>query len=158
MIGLIAEEGGLTERILSRFGITLENFQARTLELYGHPVDDLRLTWLSEVIDAIHRTVSAFDPNGGIDRNVLTKRITAGVIAQLLIGAGTESPAHSDQDIGELRFPPDLERILRRKRITTLRQLLSVTDTDFGLIPGIGPKTVAAVRAALQERGFDFRP
>lgn len=62
-----------------------------------------------------------------------------------------------DDDTGFPKLPAPARRALSGAGYTHLDQLAEVSESELKKLHGMGPTAVAALRAALDERGLSFR-
>jgi hypothetical protein len=63
----------------------------------------------------------------------------------------------NDEDTGLPKLSAPARRALSGAGYTRLDQLAQVPESELGKLHGMGPNAVAALRAALHERGLSFR-
>ncbi len=64
----------------------------------------------------------------------------------------------SDDEVGFPKLAAPARRALSSAGYTRLDQLAQVSESDLTKLHGMGPTAIAALRAALEERGLSFRP
>jgi hypothetical protein len=63
----------------------------------------------------------------------------------------------NEDDTGFPKLAAPARRALSRAGYTHLDQLTQVSESDLEKLHGLGPTAIAALRAALDERGLSFR-
>jgi hypothetical protein len=64
---------------------------------------------------------------------------------------------HDENDTGFPKLAAPARRALSGAGYTHLDQLAEVSESELKKLHGMGPSAVAALRAALEERGLEFR-
>jgi hypothetical protein len=63
----------------------------------------------------------------------------------------------TEDDTGFPRLSAPARRALSGAGYTSLDQLAQISESDLKTLHGMGPTAIAALRAALAERGLSFR-
>jgi len=108
--------------------------------------DDLR----ADLLQALQQAFDSGRNKGFLEGQESERRSIREALAEVV----GESPADLDEPIDRLEISERVRRLLTKKQINTLADLVDHTEKDLSLITNFGPKSLEEVVEVLKKRGL----